>query len=94
MGGEGGGDTTSATPDVSPPSCLLPCRSRPVLRVTPHLTFEPPVIPTRWVDCSNVTASTVTLRLCLHPPGPGRGARDGLQEVLRQPLTFCLDLGL
>ncbi|KAM4756037.1 integrin alpha-L-like isoform 1-T1 [Cyanocitta cristata] len=56
-------------------------RSRPVLRVTPHLTFEPPVIPTRWVDCSNVTASTVTLRLCLHPPGD-----------LVTPVTFQADV--
>ncbi|XP_041901225.1 integrin alpha-L-like isoform X2 [Corvus kubaryi] len=56
-------------------------RSRPVLRVTPHLTFEPPVIPTRWVDCSNVTASTVTFRLCLRPPGD-----------LVTPVTFQADV--
>uniref|UniRef100_A0A8C5X279 VWFA domain-containing protein n=1 Tax=Malurus cyaneus samueli TaxID=2593467 RepID=A0A8C5X279_9PASS len=46
-------------------------RSRPVLRVTPQLTFDPVVIPSRWLDCSGVTEGVVTVQLCLQPPGPG-----------------------
>ncbi|XP_027600672.2 integrin alpha-L-like [Pipra filicauda] len=57
-------------------------RSRPVLRVTTNLTFDPPVISTRGVDCSDVTIVTiVTLQLCLHRPGD-----------LLTPVTFRVDV--
>ncbi|KAM9267492.1 integrin alpha-L [Morus bassanus] len=38
-------------------------RTRPVLTVTPQVTFDPPQIPTRGADCAAVTV--VTLRLCV-----------------------------
>ncbi|XP_074874900.1 integrin alpha-L isoform X1 [Buteo buteo] len=39
-------------------------RSRPVITVTPHVTFDPPEIPTARVDCSGVAGANVTVGLC------------------------------
>ncbi|XP_074424006.1 integrin alpha-L-like isoform X2 [Larus michahellis] len=40
-------------------------RSRPVLRVTPLLTFDPPRVPPRGGDCSGLRPSPLRLSLCL-----------------------------
>ncbi|XP_064900338.1 integrin alpha-L-like [Columba livia] len=39
-------------------------RSRPVLHVTPSVTFDPVLVPSSWVDCSGVTSVTVTVSVC------------------------------
>ncbi|XP_032062971.1 integrin alpha-L-like, partial [Aythya fuligula] len=41
--------------------------SLPILTVTPLLSFSPPLIPVRAVDCSATAGPRVRLRLCLQP---------------------------
>ncbi|GAB0202377.1 integrin alpha-L-like [Grus japonensis] len=63
-------------------------RSRPVLSVTPEVTFDPAQIPTRAVDCSDVTGTRVTLRLCVAT----RLDTPSYTGDLTTPLQFRLEL--
>ncbi|XP_065511364.1 integrin alpha-L-like [Caloenas nicobarica] len=40
-------------------------RSRPVLHVTPRVTFDPPLVPSSRIDCSGDAGVTVTVGVCV-----------------------------